>query len=140
LKKTAVIVTAQEIPKELKDEIEGKYKINSDDKETHSLENAVRYYKMDGNKSAIHKAKEVVYDHSLTICNVNVAPQQLELSRIEKSIENIDKWVNKLHECVSSNGLFILLIGGSPGSTSGVAMIKIKKQTIGTCSETSITV
>ncbi|XP_055383588.1 uncharacterized protein LOC129613506 [Condylostylus longicornis] len=139
VEKRATIISAKEIPSELKNELDGHYKINSDDTETHPLQNKVHYYVTDGNKAAISKAKEVVYDNSLTICNVNIAPQQLELSKVEKTMENIDKWIRKIHECVSSNGLFIVIIGGSPGSTSGVAMIKIKKHVIESNSETSIT-
>lgn len=135
--KTSAIVTAQELSDDVKQDIEC-YKINCNDTESTNIKtNSIRLYKTDGNKAAIHKVKEVMMDNALTIANVNIAPQQLELSRIEKSISNIDKWIGKLYNSLAHHGLFVVIFGGSPGSTSGVAMLKIKRNSSNSSSDTS---
>ncbi|CAD7081931.1 unnamed protein product [Hermetia illucens] len=97
-------------------------------------------FRTEGNKGAIRKTRDVSSNYALTITNLNVAPQRLELSRIEKTISNVDKWISRLWETVAANGLFVVLLGGTPGASSGVAMVKIKKSGTDVATDTPIAV
>lgn len=81
-----------------------------------------------GNKIAIKKTCELSIQHNLTMTHLNIGPERLEASTVDKTMSSVDRWISKVYEKMAVHGLLIVLFGGAPGTKSGVAMVKIKKQ------------
>lgn len=80
-----------------------------------------------GNKCAVKKTCELAIQHNLTMTHLNLCPERLEESTVEKTMSGVDRWISKVYEKVAVNGLMIVIFGGAHGTKSGVAMVKIKK-------------
>lgn len=80
-----------------------------------------------GNKCAVKKTCELAIQHNLTMTHLNLSPERLEASTVDKTMSSVDRWISKVYEKVAVNGLMMVIFGGAPGSKSGVAMVKIKK-------------
>lgn len=80
-----------------------------------------------GNKCAVKKTCELSIQHNLTMTHLNLSPERLEASTVDKTMASVDRWISKVYEKVAVNGLMIVIFGGAPGTKSGVAMVKIKK-------------
>lgn len=80
-----------------------------------------------GNKCAVKKTCELAIQHNLTMTHLNLCPERLEASTVDKTMSSVDRWISKVYEKVAVNGLMIVVFGGAPGTKSGVAMVKIKK-------------
>ncbi|XP_037034578.1 RNA exonuclease 5 [Bradysia coprophila] len=80
-----------------------------------------------GNKCAVKKTCELAIQHNLTMTHLNLTPERLEASTVDKTMASVDRWISKVYEKVAVNGFMIVLFGGAPGTKSGVAMVKIKK-------------
>lgn len=80
-----------------------------------------------GNKCAVKKTCELAIQHNLTMTHLNLSPERLEASTVDKTMSSVDRWISKVYEKVAANGLMMVIFGGAPGSKSGVAMVKIKK-------------
>ncbi|KAJ6644311.1 Muskelin [Pseudolycoriella hygida] len=80
-----------------------------------------------GNKCAVKKTCELAVQNNLTMTHLHVSPERLEESTVEKTMSSVDRWISKVYDKLSVNGVMIVLFGDAPGSKSGVAMVKIKK-------------
>lgn len=80
-----------------------------------------------GNKCAVKKTCELSIQHNLTMTHLNLCPERLEASTVDKTMSSVDRWISKVYEKVAVNGLMMVIFGGAPGTKSGVAMVKIKK-------------
>ncbi len=80
-----------------------------------------------GNKCAVKKTCELSIQHNLTMTHLNLCPERLEATTVEKTMSSVDRWISKVYEKVAVNGLMMVIFGGAPGTKSGVAMVKIKK-------------
>lgn len=96
---------------------------------SNQLNNRITCYQLRSNESCIKRTKELALQNALTLTNVKIPPQRLELSRIEKTLSNVDRWIGNVWDSMAPHGMFVVLLGGVPGAQSGVAMIQIKKNT-----------
>lgn len=105
-----------------------KEKIN--DNETIS-DKQIHIYTSTSNKAAVQKTCEVALNHALTLTHLNVEQKKLADEKIEKTMKNVDKWIQNLWECAAPNALFIVLFSGHCApetSPSGIAMLQIKSK------------
>lgn len=84
-------------------------------------------YEVDNNKKAIRKTRDHCIENALTITHIKIPPQRLEVTKIEKTLSRVDRWIAGVWESVAPNGLFVVVLGGVPSVISGVAMMQIKR-------------
>lgn len=86
-------------------------------------------------KQVIEKTQEVINDNDFNLLHFNIMEDAMtdndpDVSPDEKVtalIPKIDKWIEKIWNSVSKNGLFVVLFGGHESNSSGVSMVNIKK-------------
>lgn len=84
-------------------------------------------YEVDNNKKAIKKTRDHCIENALTITHIKIPPQRLEVTKIEKTLSRVDRWIAGVWDSVAPNGLFVVVLGGVPSVISGVAMVQIKR-------------
>lgn len=136
-KKTA-IVTAGNLQTQLKDILEKAKAVSSSNQNTTQ---AVSLFELESNKEAIRKAREIAFEHALTVTNLRLSDDTLRPDVADKTLEKLDKWIDKMwRSAVAHNGLFIVLLSGSEDCPSGCAKIAIKRNVADVAAELPISI
>lgn len=105
-------------------------------------DHVIKHHKESTVKKVIKKAQEIVIDNDFNICHFNVFEDLFNENdsdssyhcvedtndddKVAELIPKIDKYIEKVHSKVASNGLFVVLFGGRENNSNGLSMIRIK--------------
>ncbi|XP_059620260.1 uncharacterized protein LOC132264171 [Phlebotomus argentipes] len=79
------------------------------------------------NKAAVSKTCSGLMDVAFALTHVKIDPSGLADEKIEATLTRVDQWISKIWNAMAVNGLMLVLMGGSPLSSSGVALVEVKK-------------
>lgn len=97
----------------------------------------IKHHKQPSIKNVINKTKEVIIENDFNLSYFNLYEDSIDGSaapscNIDEEIESemipkIDKWIEKIWNSVASNGMFVVIFGGTPKNNNGLSMVQIKK-------------
>lgn len=90
----------------------------------------IKFHLADNNKMAIKKTRESILDNALTITHLKIQTNRLEMTKIEKTLTKVDRWISNCWDNIAPNGLFIVVLGGVPTVMSGIVMLQIKNNNL----------
>ncbi|XP_055700616.1 RNA exonuclease 5 [Phlebotomus papatasi] len=79
------------------------------------------------NKAAISKTCTALLDAAFALTHVKINPDNLVDEKVEGTLSRVDQWISKIWNSMAINGVFLVLMGGSPLSSSGVSLMEVKK-------------
>lgn len=101
-----------------------------------SPQHGIQHHKEPSAKKVINKTREVIVDNDFNLSHFNILEDFLHEGdengdatadeKIVKSIDQVDKWIEKVWDSVAHNGLFVVIFGGHEKNPSGVSMVRIK--------------
>lgn len=103
------------------------YKKYISGKEKAGTMSQIECHEVDSNSTAVKKTVELALQNALTLTNVKIDSNKLDDENVEKTLTKVDKWISRLWNCMATNGMLIVLLGGAPAAPTGVAMLEIKR-------------
>ena len=94
----------------------------------------ISHHKVQGLDTIISKTKDVMIENDFNLSYINLHEDhdaatdgaQITEENMEETVQKVDKWISKLWKGLSTNGLFVVLFGGTQDNNSGLAMIRVK--------------
>ncbi|GAB0093162.1 uncharacterized protein DMENIID0001_082340 [Sergentomyia squamirostris] len=84
-------------------------------------------YQKKNNKAAIAKTCANIMDSAFAMTHVKLDSSQLTDERLPDTLARVDKWIGMIWKAMAYNGLFVVVMGGSPISSSGASFMEVKK-------------
>ncbi|XP_055688168.1 RNA exonuclease 5 [Lutzomyia longipalpis] len=79
------------------------------------------------NKAAVSKTCASIMDAAFVFTHLKIDPKNLADDKVEGALTRVDQWIGKIWNSLAVNGLLVVLMGGSPISSSGVSLMEVKK-------------
>ncbi|CAO1386793.1 unnamed protein product [Diamesa hyperborea] len=97
----------------------------------------IKHHKQTNIKNVINKTREVIIENDFNLSYLNLYEDSIDGSAApscsvneeiaSELIPRIDKWIEKIWNSVASNGMFVVIFGGTPQNNNGLSMVQIKK-------------
>ena len=133
--KRTAIVTANPLPTNVQELLK-----KAEQASTENSQKCILLHELSSNKEAVRKCREIALENALTLCHLNLTPEELHTSSFDDTIENVNKWVSKVWKSMAHNGLLLVLMGGASECSSGVANIAIKRNVADVAAEVPLSV
>lgn len=132
-RKTSAIVTTHKRELDLS-KFYSKHQFESLNNDSEESQHGIVHHKVSSAKKVISKTQESVINNDFNISHLNIledhdSGNSSEVSEEDKpnlSIDKVDKWIEKVWNSVSANGLFVVIFGGNNEKTNGITMVRIK--------------
>ena len=99
-----------------------------------SVPNGIQHHQEASAKKVVNKTRELIIEHDFNLSHFNIMDDEEHEAdgagsaeeKLVKSIDKVDKWIEKIWKSVAQNGLFVVIFGGQEKNQNGVSMIRVK--------------